>query len=206
MDKVIIDGVDVSGCEFIGDIKNNFVKCTSWVHNSKKQVSGHWDCRENKACYYKELKRLQAEYDDLHLTYAGCKTANTGLQELNDKLQAENEKLKTDIGIYKVIIDSDKEENERITEENNSFMNGEYCANGCKKMNNAFLDVHKCLIQENERLKEENKKLKYYLNKIREDELNSIDVEWDEYITECTSTEYTNVITFVELALGERDE
>lgn len=40
------------------------------------------------------LQRLQAEYDDLHLTYAGCKTANTGLQELNQKLQAENEQLK----------------------------------------------------------------------------------------------------------------
>lgn len=94
MDKVIIDGVDVSGCEFIGDIKNNFVKCTSWVHNSKKQVSGHWDCRENKNCYYKQLQRLQAEYDDLQLSYAGCKTANTGLQELNEKLQQENERLK----------------------------------------------------------------------------------------------------------------
>lgn len=101
MDK-IIDGVDVSGCEFIGDIKNKFVKCTSWVHNSKKQVSGHWDCRENKNCYYKQLKRLQAEYDDLHLTYAGCKTANTGLQELNAALKAENERL--------------KEENKHLTE------------------------------------------------------------------------------------------
>lgn len=44
--------------------------------------------------YYKQLERLQAEYDDLHLNYAGCKTANTGLQELNQKLQAENEQLK----------------------------------------------------------------------------------------------------------------
>lgn len=100
MDKVIIDGVDVSGCEFIGDIKNKFVKCTSWVHNSKKQVSGHWDCRENKACYYKQLQRLQAKYDDLHLTYAGCKTANNGLQELNQKLQAENERLKSALAIW----------------------------------------------------------------------------------------------------------
>lgn len=63
-----------------------------------------------------------------------------------------------------------------------------------------------CIYKQLQRLQAENKKLKYYLNKIREDELNSMDVEWDEYITECTSTEYTNVITFVELALGERDE
>lgn len=44
-----------------------------------------------------QLKQLQADYDDLHLTYAGCKTANTGLQELNEKLQAENERLKEEI-------------------------------------------------------------------------------------------------------------
>lgn len=64
-EEIIIDGVDVAGCEFIGDIKSKFVKCTSWVHNSKKQVSGHWDCRENKNCYYKQLKRLEQERDEL---------------------------------------------------------------------------------------------------------------------------------------------
>lgn len=80
MDKeIIIDGVDVTGCEFIGDIKNKFVKCTSWVHNSKKQVSGHWDCEENKACYYKQLKRLEQE---------------------NAELKAENERLKEKIESY----------------------------------------------------------------------------------------------------------
>lgn len=64
----------------------------------------------------------------------------------------------------------------------------------------------KRLQSENERLKEENKKLKYFLNKIRDDELYSMDVEWDEYITKCGCTEYSNIITFVELALGERNE
>lgn len=69
-----------------------------------------------------------------------------------------------------------------------------------------YADMHIRLTNQVAELEQENKKLKYYLNKIREDELNSMDVEWDEYIVECTSTEYTNIINFVELALGERDE
>ena len=51
------------------------------------------DCKGIKGCIYKQLQRLQAEYDDLHLSYAGCKTANTGLQEVNQKLEQENNEL-----------------------------------------------------------------------------------------------------------------
>lgn len=40
---------------------------------------------------------LRAEIEELHLKYAGCKTANNGLQELNAELKAENEKLKEEI-------------------------------------------------------------------------------------------------------------
>lgn len=75
MDKVIIDGVDVSEC-------SNFKFGTCSERLCKLNV--------NENCYYKQLKRLQAEYDDLHLSYAGCKTANTGLQELNNELKKEN--------------------------------------------------------------------------------------------------------------------
>ena len=34
-----------------------------------------------------------------------------------------------------------------------SFMNGDYCANGCKKMNNAFCDAHTAIINENNKLR-----------------------------------------------------
>ena len=54
MDKVIIDGVDVSGCMFATntipvDCDNN--TCF---------------CYEDKDCYYKQLKRLQAENERLY--------------------------------------------------------------------------------------------------------------------------------------------
>ena len=46
-----------------------------------------------------------------------------------------------------------EQENERLKEEFTSFMNGDYCAENCKKMNNAFQDAHKGILKENEELK-----------------------------------------------------
>lgn len=62
------------------------------------------------------------------------------------------------------------------------------------------------LKQQIQQLKAENKELKSYLNKIREEELKSLDIEWDEYETECRTTDYSNIVTLVEEALGENNE
>lgn len=51
---------------------------------------------------------------------------------------------------------------------------------------------------------QECERMRYYLSKIRQNELSSLDIEWDEYITECTCTDFSNIITYVEYALGER--
>lgn len=96
MDKVIIDKVDVSECKF-RLIRDNKQKCECCHATGFGVIC---NCESWYDCYYKQLKRLQAEYDDLHLSYAGCKTANTGLQELNEKLQAENEQLKKQYNCY----------------------------------------------------------------------------------------------------------
>ena len=53
-------------------------------------------------------------------------------------------------------------------------------------------------------LQNENKRLKWYLNEIRDDELKTLDIDWDEYETQCNSTEYSNIINLVEEALEER--
>ena len=77
-------------------------------------------------------------------------------------------------------IDALKEENERLKEELASFMNGDYCAEGCKKMNNAFRHAHKGILEENEKLKKTIEKIKalnlFSLNNSREKiaEINAI--------------------------------
>lgn len=53
---------------------------------------------------------------------------------------------------------------------------------------------------------QECERMKYYLNKIRDEELQSLDIEWDEYITECDTTDYSNIITYAEYALGEKED
>lgn len=76
-------------------------------------------------------------------------------KEKFEQLQKENEELK------RVVKTSEKifEENERLKEESASFMNGDYCVESCKKMNNAFRDVHKAILKQDEELKQKYEKL-----------------------------------------------
>lgn len=50
------------------------------------------------------------------------------------------------------------------------------------------------------------KRQQYYLEKIRAYELNSLDVDWDEYEQHACDCEYSPIIDFVELALGEKED
>ena len=61
-----------------------------------------------------------------------------------------------------------------------------------------------CYYKQLVRRTKECEKMRYYLNKIRQDELSKLNIEWDEYITECTCTDYSNIINLVEEALKER--
>ena len=68
------------------------------------------------------------------------------LSEANEQLEAENEKLKTDIGIYKGIIDADKEENERLK--------------SIVESNNQQVEQAELLVMDNDRLQQEVENLK----------------------------------------------
>lgn len=53
---------------------------------------------------------------------------------------------------------------------------------------------------------QECERMKYYLDKIRDKELSNLDIEWDEYITGYDTTDYSNIITYVEYALGVKED
>lgn len=57
---------------------------------------------------------------------------------------------------------------------------------------------------ENEAKVQECDRLKWYLNKIRYQELSNLDIDYDEHETNCIDTEYTNIINLVKEALNER--
>ena len=80
--QIIIDNVDVSGCEFYIDSKNLEFNC--------KQTPQSYFCKNQPNCYYKQLKRkeqeceelkkeLEAVYDDCK----GCPTCNEALYNAN---------------------------------------------------------------------------------------------------------------------------
>lgn len=49
-------------------------------------------------------------------------------------------------------------------------------------------------------------RLKWYLNKIRDEELKALDIDREEYETEKYNTDYSNIINLVEEALYERPQ
>ena len=55
-------------------------------------------------------------------------------------------------------------------------------------------------------LEKEIERMKWYLNEIRQEELYQYDIDWNEYETERTCTEYTNIINLVEEALREKPD
>ena len=52
--QIIIDGVDVSGCEYFNRFRNI-------CHNKNLCC----DCEKNHNCNYKQLKRKKQEYEEL---------------------------------------------------------------------------------------------------------------------------------------------
>ena len=61
-----------------------------------------------------------------------------------------------------------------------------------------------CYYKQLKRKEQECKRLKWYMQEIRMQELSHLDIEWDEYETHCANTEYSNIINLVEEALEER--
>ncbi len=78
-------------------------------------------------------------------------------------------------------------------------------ANYCGSMRNTFCEIEpNCYYKQLKRAEQECKRLKWYMQEIRMQELSHLDIEWDEYETHCANTEYSNIINLVEEALKER--
>lgn len=73
--EIIIDGVDVSDCEY-RDYRN-FCRCNNSKPNEgEKRITGIGGCEYNPNCYFKQLKRKEQECEDL----------NKQVEALNEKI------------------------------------------------------------------------------------------------------------------------
>ena len=57
-----------------------------------------------------------------------------------------------------------------------------------------------------EDLEKENKRMRNALDKIRDIELEELDIDWDEYEAECSTTDISPIINYCEIGLGEQEE
>ena len=62
------------------------------------------------------------------------------------------------------------------------------------------------LTQQNKQLEAEKLRMQTALDKIRDIELASLDVDWDEYKAECGTTDFSAIVTNCEIGLGEGEE
>lgn len=67
-------------------------------------------------------------------------------------------------------------------------------------------DNPNCHFKQLQRKTAECQRMKYFLNKIRNFELESLDVDWDRYEQEKGCTDFSPIITYVEQGLGEIEE
>ena len=91
--QIIIDDVDVSGCEWIREVglDSEYI-CTC---NSPNKTSGY--CKYNPNCHYKQLKRKEQECERLRFPMPDINYAILTKEEFEqlDQLKAENNKLKS---------------------------------------------------------------------------------------------------------------
>lgn len=101
MSEIIIDGVDVSGCRY--------------YHYKGCPARGTKCDFESSECYYKQLKRLQAENE-----------------ELKERLEQAEEDIKSECLTCKNLI-SLEQENEELKKENSKIVWDEVCTTNCSK-------------------------------------------------------------------------
>lgn len=85
----VIDGVDVSGCEYYQIEANELYPKAQYCGSMRNTF-----CENEPNCYYKQLKRLEQENQELG-KIINCKNGTiASLAEVRDKLKEENTKLK----------------------------------------------------------------------------------------------------------------
>jgi len=88
-DKIIVDGIDVSECEFYNDVECNAYRQEYW----EPQDNTRDLCKEHPICYFKELQREKAmnkrivkdlaKFDEVLFLYGKLKEENDYLRQKN---------------------------------------------------------------------------------------------------------------------------
>lgn len=126
----IIDGVDVSKCKLY-----DYGICAS-------EMAINLNCEDNKDCYYKQVKRLEKENEQLkkenkELTIHPV-TAHYDIKRLKE----EKEALQSSINLLKKDFEQLEQENEELKEATDGLLKIQYAlADSCNKKETALEEI-----------------------------------------------------------------
>lgn len=95
-EEIIIDGVDVSGCDRYNDFPCKHGEPYAICLASFEQWNDgeHKYCKDRPDCYYKQLKRLQAENEQLKETCYGLLKIQYALAEESNEYEKALEEIR----------------------------------------------------------------------------------------------------------------
>ena len=142
--QIIIDGVDISGCEFLNKTKHCKAQMSIICTDTNK-------CKCFSNCYYKQLKRKEQECEEFRkandeknelLIKLGCPTKATAKRKVFC-LQGQLDKLKAENDLYK---NAHKTEQDRRRSYENALAEikeiAEECYYKCNSMNNCNISCN----------------------------------------------------------------
>jgi hypothetical protein len=99
--QIIIDGVDVSGCEFFDEceVKLDWSNCLAHC-SPYPEGACYDDCSEYPNCYYKQLKAKEQECERLKETFDGLFKVQYKLADNNKKLRQTLTEIKPILEFY----------------------------------------------------------------------------------------------------------
>lgn len=138
----------------------------------------------------KDLKcRLTAQYN--------------AVGEQNKSLQAENIKIKADNSkLFEKAVEARKETDDIFERLQQKEQECESITQECEYLNKQ----NERLVNEKYNLHVQCERMQIALHKIRNYELAQLDIDWDEYETCCRETEYSPIIDYCEVGLGEVED
>ena len=108
MKEIIVDGMDVAGCNFFiedyqraNNIEGRYEHCKNVC---ELNGDNYFYCEMNKDCYYKQLQRLKQENEELQTVHKQLKQMIKSKESLLEKAIQENAELKYEIDRQKEII------------------------------------------------------------------------------------------------------
>lgn len=122
--QIIINDIDVSGCEFlIINRDRRLCRCTKFNYFGDAvcpKNAENLNCQDNYNCYFKQLARQTQECEQIQEKYEALKLENKEGYEIVDELKQECEELEKQLEFartHRTVIDADKNRYRKALEE-----------------------------------------------------------------------------------------